>query len=126
MTLADRLRTRHRATVYLADDERLNDGEPCACSGCDDARAVLAFVPGEVEAPAGFRAVSPGYWNRTRRLFPDVFARRAHQSRLIGARLARVGGARTFLDELPDDADAPDDQIECGPVCQMSLFGDAP
>jgi hypothetical protein len=60
MTLTERLRTRHRATVYLADDERMNGGEPCACSGCDDARAVLAFVPGEVEAPAGARVSDSG------------------------------------------------------------------
>jgi hypothetical protein len=64
------------------------------------------------------KATSPGYWNRTRRLFPEVFERRARQSRLIGARLARVKGERLFLDELPPEADALDDAIECGPVCQ--------
>jgi len=64
------------------------------------------------------KATSPGYWNRTRRLFPEVFERRARQSRLIGARLVRVKGVRKFLDELPPDAEAPDDDIECGPVCQ--------
>lgn len=64
------------------------------------------------------KATSPGYWNRTRRLFPEVFARRAEQSRLLGVRLARVKGKRVFLDELPPEADAPDDDIECGPVCQ--------
>jgi 3'-phosphoadenosine 5'-phosphosulfate sulfotransferase (PAPS reductase)/FAD synthetase len=64
------------------------------------------------------KATSPGYWNRVRRLFPDIFARRAHQSRLLGARLVRVKGVRMFLDELPEDADAPDDDIDCGPVCQ--------
>lgn len=65
------------------------------------------------------KATSPGYWNRTRRLFPEVFARRAAQSRLLGARLVRVKGKRIFLDELPPEADAPDDDIECGPVCQQ-------
>lgn len=64
------------------------------------------------------KATSPGYWNRTRKHFPLVFARRAHQSRLIGARLARVNDVRIYLDELPPEADAPDDDIECGPVCQ--------
>lgn len=64
------------------------------------------------------KATSAGYWNRTRRLFPEVFARRAAQSRLIGARLVRVKGERVFLDQLPRDADAPDDEIECGPACQ--------
>lgn len=71
------------------------------------------------------KATSPGYWNRTRRLFPDVFARRARQSREIGARLVRIAGERRFLDELPADADAPDDAIDCGPVCQMQLFPEA-
>lgn len=73
------------------------------------------------------KSTSAGYWNRVRRLFPEVFERRARQSRLIGARLVRVRlpgdppsrhAPRHFLDELPPDADAPDDEIECGPVCQ--------
>lgn len=64
------------------------------------------------------KATSPGYWNRTRSLFPEAFERRARQSREIGARLVRIKGVRRFLDELPPDADAPDDDIECGPVCQ--------
>lgn len=76
------------------------------------------------------KATSPDYWNRTRRLFPEVFARRAAQSRELGVRLARYRGERVFLDELPADADAgePDDAIDCGPVCvtpravQMGLF----
>lgn len=49
------------------------------------------------------------------------------QSRAIGARLVRLGvdrenlkGRRVFLDELPPDADGPDDLIDCGPVCQAS------
>lgn len=63
------------------------------------------------------KSTSAGYWNRTRRLFPDVFDRRAQQSRAIGARLVRIRGKRAFLDELPPDADAPDDDIDCGPVC---------
>ena len=74
------------------------------------------------------KATSAGYWNRTRNLFPDVFARRARQSRLLGVKLVRLGETRDadgkrrsirgYLDELPPDADAPDDDIECGPVCQ--------
>lgn len=64
------------------------------------------------------KATSPGYWNRTRKFFPEVFLRRALQSRKLGVRLVRYKGERIFLDELPPDADAPDDDIECGPVCQ--------
>lgn len=69
------------------------------------------------------KATSPGYWNRVRRLFPEAFNRRSRQSRAIGARLVRVSGQRVFLDELPEDADAPDDaSIECGPACQLDFF----
>ncbi|MCA9297749.1 MAG: hypothetical protein KDA28_01705, partial [Phycisphaerales bacterium] len=54
--------------------------------------------------------------------FPEVFARRARQSRILGARLVRLGGERIFLDELPEDAGGGEDEnIECGPVCQLSL-----
>lgn len=65
------------------------------------------------------KSQSAGYWNRVRKLFPDVFARRVRQSRLIGARLVKWRGERIFLDELPLDAEAPDDDIDCGPVCQV-------
>jgi hypothetical protein len=64
------------------------------------------------------KSTSTGYWNRVRKLFPETFARRARQSRLIGARLVRVNGQRVFLDELPPDSYEPDDDIDCGPVCQ--------
>lgn len=72
------------------------------------------------------KSQSPGYWNRVRRQFPEVFARRAAQSRAIGARLVIIGrdgkkNIRCFLDELPPEADAPDDIVDCGPVCQASL-----
>ena len=64
------------------------------------------------------KATSPGYWNRTRKYFPEVFKRRAEQSRALGARLTRVKNVRIFLDELDPSVQAPDDAIECGPVCQ--------
>lgn len=72
------------------------------------------------------KATSPAYWARTRLHFPDVFQRRAAQSRDIGARLVRIEGERVFLDEIPEDfpVDGPDGDIECGPFCEMqpSLF----
>ncbi len=77
------------------------------------------------------KAQSPGYWNRVRSHFPEVFARRARQSRMLGARLVLLGqvdgqNVRGFLDELPLDASASDDAIECGPACQQPLnFGGA-
>ena len=65
------------------------------------------------------KATSPSYWNRVRKLFPAVFAKRAEQSRLIGCRLVRVNDERIFLDELAEDAQGDlFESIECGPVCQ--------
>lgn len=65
------------------------------------------------------KATSPGYWNKTRIHNPEVFARRADQSREIGARLVKLKGVRIFLDELPANVgmDEPDGDIECGPYC---------
>lgn len=66
------------------------------------------------------KSTSSGYWNRVRRLFPEVFEKRVRQSRTLGVKLARApGGERVFLDMLPKEADAPDDDIDCGPVCQV-------
>lgn len=67
------------------------------------------------------KSASPGYWNRTRRLFPQVFQLRCDQSRVIGTRLVVLNGERIFLDELPEDAESPDDDIDCGPVCNSPL-----
>lgn len=67
------------------------------------------------------KAQSPAYWARTRLHFPEVFARRARQSREIGARLVKLHGVRIFLDELPADfpVEGSDGNIECGPFCEM-------
>ena len=67
------------------------------------------------------KSTSAGYWNLVRRQFPDTFALRARQSRLLGVRLVRWRGVRIFLDELPATADAPQDDIDCGPVCQSPV-----
>ena len=70
------------------------------------------------------KSQSPGYWNMIRRDFPEVFTKRCVQSRALGVRLVKLHGERIFLDELPEDADAPQDDIDCGPVCQLPLdFG---
>jgi hypothetical protein len=68
------------------------------------------------------KSKSPGYWNRTRIHFPDVFQRRCEQSRKLGVRLVQLKGERTFLDELPPDVglEIPDEDIECGPMCQAA------
>ncbi len=84
------------------------------------------------------KAASPRYWNAIRKHFPEVFARRARQSAALGVRLVgvstevgasipdaqpkfragKITGYRIFLATLPEDADGPSEQIDCGPVCQ--------
>lgn len=65
------------------------------------------------------KAQSPKYWNMVRQYFPDVFARRAEQSRKLGVRLARYQGERTFLDELPPNAvEQINEDLSCGPQCR--------
>lgn len=49
------------------------------------------------------KATSPNYWAAVRKHFPEVFARRADQSRRFGSRLARVNDERVFIDEIPAD-----------------------
>lgn len=68
------------------------------------------------------KATSPRYWNMIRRDFPDVYERRAAQSRELGVRLARVKGERIFLDELAATEDGPREAIECGPQCVQTVL----
>ncbi len=65
------------------------------------------------------KATSPVYWNRVRRLFPEVFAARSRLSREIGCRLVRVKGVRMFLDELnPNEGDKEiEPPIDCSLAC---------
>jgi hypothetical protein len=49
------------------------------------------------------KATSPAYWSLVRQTHPEVFARRAEQSRRFGSRLVRINNERRFLDELPAD-----------------------
>lgn len=71
------------------------------------------------------KATSPGYWNKTRVVFPDVFELRAKRSRELGVRLVRVQGKRLFLDELPFDAKGNwkdlvvEEDVSCGPQCGL-------
>ena len=67
------------------------------------------------------KATSPTYWNHVRQHDPDVFARRAEQSRRLGARLVRYRGKRMFLDELPAGARGKPMKgmdFECGIFCE--------
>ena len=66
------------------------------------------------------KATGARYWQMIRRDFPDVFERRARQSRELGVRLTRVRGERVFIDELPLNY-MPAERLEsiaCGPECK--------
>jgi hypothetical protein len=67
------------------------------------------------------KATSPTYWNHVREMHPDVFDKRAEQSRELGARLVRVNNERIFLDELSPDAKGKPMKnldFECGLFCE--------
>lgn len=68
------------------------------------------------------KATSARYWNKVRVDFPEVFEKRSRQSRELGARLTRVRGERTYLDELPADYLVGEmEDISCGPDCGIQL-----
>ncbi len=58
-----------------------------------------------------------GYWNRIRRDFPDVFARRAAEEREVGHSCIKG----VFLDELPPDAGRMEAEIM--PACSFDCMG---
>lgn len=71
------------------------------------------------------KASSLAYWRKTRYYFPEVFQKRAEQSRRFGAKLTRIKGKRVFLDEIPEDPPGTFDpyeqiveNISCGPECK--------
>lgn len=49
------------------------------------------------------KATSPSYWALHRKHFPEGFAKTAALAREIGARLARIGEERVFIDDIPAD-----------------------
>lgn len=70
-------------------------------------------------------AQSTVYWNRVRRHFPAVFARRAQLSRELGVRLIKLPTGdreRIFLDELDPAMDAGDEEpaMECSLLCHIA------
>jgi len=71
------------------------------------------------------KAQSPRYWNRVRLTHPEVFHRRAVQSRRLGVKLVkgtRGARGRMFLDELDpadvSEADAP--PTDCSIACTFA------
>lgn len=70
------------------------------------------------------KATSAKYWAMVRRDFPDVFERRARQSRELGVRLTRFKGERIFLDQLPlKGIRGQLENISCGPDCVDGNMG---
>lgn len=65
---------------------------------------------------------SPGYWNLTRRVYPEVFEARAKLSRELGVRLVKETSGdreRIFLDELDPNIGMRDpiESVECSLLC---------
>lgn len=71
--------------------------------------------------PACVKGSSPWYWDMTRKYFPEVFKRRAEQSRALGVRLIEIHHhKRIFLDELPAGPfkkRKKKENLSCGPEC---------
>lgn len=67
------------------------------------------------------KATSPDYWSLVRKHFPEVFARRAEQSRRFGSRLARINDERIFIDEIPADWPTMHPSVPaCDFLCQIA------
>ncbi len=66
-----------------------------------------------------YKATSASYWNKIRVDFPEVFERRARDSKALGVKLTRVKGKRVFLDDLPADymTGKVTEDLSCGPMC---------
>ena len=130
---------------YTADEKRriarFNDQNPEIATwwplldrGLDkDACKAIVEIGAGIKLPAmyglGFKnnncigcvkASSPRYWNMVRENFPEVFDRRAKQSRELGCRLTRNhNGERIFLDELLiNNWNEVKEDLSCGPECR--------
>lgn len=62
-----------------------------------------------------------GYWNKTRKLFPEIFEQTAKLERKAGR--SCING--TFLDELDPEAGRHDDIAlpDCGVICEIEMMG---
>lgn len=69
------------------------------------------------------KATGISYWQLVRKKHPEIFKKRAEQSRTIGAKLVKFRGKRIFLDELPLNAKGnkiKDMDFECGIFCNKN------
>ena len=126
---ADRFRLTERDTLLT----------PLIDEGYDKQWCFNVLVDAGIELPAIYKlgypnancigcvkAGSATYWNLVRDTFPDVFNKRAEQSREIGARLVYYKGERVFLDELNPNAKGrvlKDYDFECGIFCEEDKDG---
>lgn len=72
------------------------------------------------------KSQSPTYWNHVRQQDPEVFQRRAEQSRRIGVKLVKVKGTRVFLDELKTTdkgGSLKSLKFDCGIFCEEPING---
>jgi 3'-phosphoadenosine 5'-phosphosulfate sulfotransferase (PAPS reductase)/FAD synthetase len=76
------------------------------------------------------KASSFGYWNRVRRLWPDIFDKMARQERKMDVAICKSYAGdkkrkRVFLDEIDPNAQGrfeDEEDIECGLVCGLPLL----
>jgi hypothetical protein len=125
----------HRADRFLANNNGIDARFPLIERGLSHADCLALLAEQKIELPAmyvlGYRNNNcigcvkggAGYWNKIRGDFPEVFARRAEQSRRLGAKLIRVNGVRAYLDELPLGAGRyeAEETIECGVGCDGAM-----
>lgn len=65
------------------------------------------------------KAEGPGYWNKVRVIYPEVFQKRAKQERELGYALCRINKKPVFLDELDPSIGEIENEpsVECGLLC---------
>jgi len=67
------------------------------------------------------KATSPAYWALVRHNFPTEFLRMAKLSRELGAKLTRIDGERSYIDEIPEDHPMTEPIApECDFLCSMA------
>lgn len=67
------------------------------------------------------KATSPAYWALVRQHFPEKFERMAKLSRKLDVRLCRLGGVRSFIDEIPADQPTTNPLVpSCDFLCHLA------
>lgn len=125
----------HRAARFQKNNPDIDARFPLIERGLTHADCIACLAEGGIELPTMYKMGylnnncigcvkgGSGYWNKIRRDFPEVFARRAEQSRRLGAKLITRYGKRLFLDELDPDAGRyeAEESVECGTGCEGAM-----